>query len=63
MNEQDYDMIADIVLEIATDAENYMTFRAIATPVLTEFGLTIEGINEDSDERKKCGDIEWEKKP
>jgi hypothetical protein len=46
MNEQDYDMIADIVLEIATDAENYMTFRAIATPVLTEFGLTIEGIND-----------------
>lgn len=46
MNEQDFDMIADIVLEIATDAENYMTFRAIATPVLTEFGLTIEGIND-----------------
>jgi hypothetical protein len=46
MNEQDFDMIADIVLDIATDAENYMTFRAIATPVLTEFGLTIEGIND-----------------
>jgi hypothetical protein len=46
MNEQDFDMIADIVLDIATDAENYMTFRAIATPVLTEFGLTIEEMND-----------------
>jgi hypothetical protein len=45
MNEQDYDLIADIVLEICADAENYMTFRAVATPVLTEIGLTIEEIN------------------
>jgi len=46
MNEQDFDMIADIVLEICADAENYMTFRAIATPALTEFGLTIEEMND-----------------
>ena len=46
MNEQDFDMIADIVLDIAYEVEDYMTFRAIATPALTEFGLTIEEMND-----------------